>query len=73
MPVKKTKTKATKKRARRPKSYMMVIRVNVPASDVKDMRIWSVWGLKNGRAPAHELQILNAYYDKVGQPNAMPD
>lgn len=69
----KPKKAPVKKRVLRAKSYMMVIRVAVPAKDVKDMRIWSVWGLKDGtRAPAYQLQILNAYYDRPGQPNAMP-
>lgn len=68
------KVKRAIKKKRRPKAYMMVIRVSVPERDVKEgMRIWTVWGLKNDRAPAHELQILNAYYDMAGQPNAMPD
>lgn len=72
--MKKPKPKRTtvKKRVVRPKSYMMVIRVAVPAKDAKDMRVLKVWGLKNGRGYAHDLEILNAYYDRAGQPNAMP-
>lgn len=64
--------KKAKKRTRIAKSYMMVIRVSVPAKDVPSLKIMDVYGLdKNGNL--RDLDILSAYYDKGGQPNAMPN
>ncbi len=64
-------TKKAKKRVNRPKAYMMVIRVSVPAKDVPSLRISDVFGI-DGKGNLRDLEILNAYYDKTGQPNAMP-
>jgi hypothetical protein len=64
--------KIAKKRAKRPTSYMMVIRVSVPAKLVPDLKVRNVVGIY-GRDRFCTLEILNAYYDKAGQPNAMPD
>ncbi|MEY9676016.1 hypothetical protein ABIE93_005950 [Bradyrhizobium elkanii] len=64
--------KKAKKRASRAKSYMMVIRVSVPAKDVPHLKILDVYGLDK-KGNLRDLDILNAYYDKVGQPSAMPD
>lgn len=63
--------KIAKKRARKPKSYMMVIRVSVPAKLVPGLKVRNVAGIYGDRFCT--LEILNAYYDKAGQPNAMPD
>jgi hypothetical protein len=64
--------KKSKKRPKKAKSYMMVVRVSVPAKDVPHLKIHDVFGIdKNGNL--RDLEILNAYYDKTGQPNAMPD
>lgn len=61
------------KRRRKPASYMMVIRVRVPAKDAKDLKPYRVLGFKPGSEIIHDLEILNAYYDRPGLPNAMPD
>lgn len=63
--------KIAKKRVRKPKSYMMVIRVSVPAKDVPTLKIWGVYGVDKSNT-RRDLEVLNAYYDKTGQPNAMP-
>ena len=51
---------------------VMVIRVSVPASLVPRLKIRNVVGMYDGDRFC-ALEILNAYYDKEGQPNAMPD
>lgn len=50
----------------------MVIRVSVPIKDIPSMKIWSVRGMDR-REYLTELEVLNAYYDVNGQPDAMPD
>lgn len=60
-----------KKRKRRASSYMMVIRVRVPGHRVPGMRVHGVVG-QDDRGWLYHLQVLNAYYDTEGQPNAMP-
>jgi hypothetical protein len=64
--------KKAKKRVTRPKSYMMVIRVSVPAKLVPRLKVRNVVGMYD-RDRFCTLEILNAYYDKTGQPDAMPD
>lgn len=49
----------------------MVIRVRVPLVDIPNMKIWSVRGIDR-REWLTELEVLNAYYDVKGQPDAMP-
>lgn len=66
------KVKRAVKKKRRPRSYMMVIRVNVPANLVPRLKVRNVVGMYD-RDRFCTLEILNAYYDKIGQPNAMPD
>lgn len=65
MPIKK-KTR----RKRKPKVYMMVIRVAVPACYVDDMKVAQVIGATKDFRVRHDLEILNAYMDRPGQPNA---
>lgn len=57
-------------RKRRPKSCMMVIRARVPLGD--DIRVHQVLGL-SANGTLYNLEVLNAYLDYEGQPNAMPD
>lgn len=60
------------KKRKRAKSYMMVIRVRVPAELVPRLAVSNVFGVVPGDRWSYSLEILNAYYNKVGQPNAMP-
>lgn len=66
------KRKVAKKavRRRKPKSYMMVIRVAVPAKLVPELKVARVYGLSPTSHIHYDLEILNAFYDKPGQPNA---
>jgi hypothetical protein len=64
------KAKKSKRKPRKPTSYMMVIRVAVPARHVPTMKIERVWGRTPRAFFAHDLEILSAYYDMPGQPNA---
>lgn len=65
------KKKAKKiQRRRKPTTYMMVIRVAVPARYVPDMKVAQVTGATKDFRIRHDLQILNAYYDMHGQPDA---
>lgn len=62
---------AKAKRRRKPASFMMVIRVRVPARYADDMKVFSVVGHRGSRGPRgrlHSLEPLNAYYDRPGQP-----
>lgn len=61
------------KRPRKPISYAMVIRVSIPAQYVPAMKALRVLGTTPGRIIPHDLEILSAYYDKEGQPNACMD
>ncbi len=63
------KKRKTAKR-RKPKTHMMVIRVAVPARLVPALKVMRVLGLIPGRYFPHELEVLSAYYDMRGQPNA---
>lgn len=60
------------KKRKKAKSYMMVIRVRVPAKLVPKMKVSKVFGAVAGDQWSHDLEILNAFYDKTGMPNAMP-
>lgn len=60
--------KAKRKIKKRP--AMMVIRVAVPARHVPTMKVLRVLGTTPGRLIAHDLEVLSAYYDAPGQPNA---
>jgi hypothetical protein len=62
-----------KKRKKKPTSYMMVIRVRVPAKQVPKMKVWRVIGLPAGARVCHDLQVLNAYYDMPGVPSAIEE
>lgn len=68
----KTKKAKKKKKAQKRKAHsrMMVIRVSVPWRDAPEMKVCRVYGL--GRVGYQELEVLSAYYDMPGQPNARP-
>ncbi len=59
-----------RKRARTPKTCMMVIRVAVPFKDAKTMKVATVLGRKTPQGYEYDLEILNAYYDLPFQPTA---
>lgn len=65
-----TKKKRKTTRKRKATSHMMVIRVSVPAKHVPTMKVLRVLGITPRRLIPHDLEILSAYYDKAGQPNA---
>jgi len=48
----------------------MVIRVKVPLKQAKHMKIHMVHGLRDDHGPIHLLEILSAYYDLPGHPDA---
>lgn len=48
----------------------MVIRVRVPVKEAKTMKVWQVMGIKEDRGPPSSLEVLSAYYDLPGQPDA---
>lgn len=50
----------------------MVIRVRVPVKMVKSLKIEHVRAIDYKGGLLHELEILNAYYDIAGNPDAMP-
>jgi len=65
--------KAVKKKAKkrvRQNWCQMVIRVRVPIKEAKAMRVWQVLGVRDDRGPPWSLEVLSAYYDLPGQPNA---
>lgn len=59
------------KRKSRGHSRMMVIRVSVPWRDAPEMKAYQMIGVRGERL--HTLEILSAYYDMPGQPNARVD
>lgn len=61
-----------RKKRRTSTEYMMVIRVRVPSRFVPRLKISRVFGLDHKNMMRHDLEICNAYYDKAGQPSAMP-
>lgn len=62
--------RSAKKRTQRIDWGQMVIRVKVPRADIKaGMKAYVVTGLSPGGIP-RRLEILSAYYDAPGQPNA---
>lgn len=61
--------KKAKKRIRQ-NWCQMVVRVKVPLRDAKNLKIYAVYGAKDLRSLPLSLEILNAYYDLPGQPNA---
>lgn len=63
------KKRKTVKR-RKSSSYMMVIRVSVPARYADRMKVSRVEGILPEAGPPHSLEVLSAYYDRPGQPNA---
>jgi hypothetical protein len=66
--------KAKKKRAKQktPRSYMMVIRVDVPTHLIRrGLKVSRVFGYLPGDGLRCDLEVLNAYYDMRGQPNAL--
>lgn len=64
------KTKTAKKR-RPPATCTMVIRVSVPKRDVKrGLKVVSVYGSVQTNRYLRQLEILNAYFDIPGVPNA---
>ena len=64
--------KIRRKRRAKP-CRMMVIRVSVPGNLVPDMKLWRVVGIDTTRARLYTLEMLSAYYDMRGQPNALVD
>lgn len=64
----KKKRKITKRR--KPKTYMMVIRVAVPARLVPKLKVMRVMGKLPDSWLMRDLEILNAYYDMPFQPDA---
>jgi len=58
------------KKRKRAKSYMMVIRVSVPARQALKMKAYQVLGVLDRGSICYDLPILSAYYDKPGMPNA---
>jgi hypothetical protein len=64
------KAKPAKKR-KPPTNCMMVIRVSVPRRDVKrGLKVVSVYGSVQSARYLRKLEILNAYFDIPGVPNA---
>lgn len=49
---------------------MMVIRVKLPARSAKKMKVYQVLAIDDKKS-IHWLQVLSAYVDVKGQPNAM--
>jgi len=62
------KKRKTAKR-HKPKSYMLVIRVAVPARLVPKLQVMRVMGKLPDSWLMRDLEILNAYYDMPMQPS----
>jgi len=62
------KRKTAKKR--KPKRYMMVIRVAVPARLAPKLKVMRVLGKIPDRGFQHDLEVLSAFYDMPGHPGA---
>lgn len=65
-----SKSRARTARPARQNWCQMVIRVKVPLKQAKHMKAHMVHGLRDDHGPIHLLEILNAYYDLPGHPNA---
>lgn len=61
--------KRSNKNLAAPKTCTVVIRVAVPVRDAPNLKIQDVFGI-DSRGNLRDLQILSAYYDRRGQPDA---